>query len=228
MQKWGLAVLIATMLLLTWGCTRPPASEQGAFEQRMLKALLDKEIAESARRQFNSSYDPKNGRVMQVSEIFEFLNDRKVSIDSLPPDLQSALKKNRVIGVLVSRLDPIPVKKVKFVPVKLDALHKMLLAWEISRDRAFRAVWFNGADGAGDSPAACPNDEPKCLDLWCCTGQGCEDKFISCIGQYKCPPCEECRRCPGDIPISSIPGEETTVARLFCKDPPRVSLSLSH
>lgn len=198
------------------------------FERHMLKALLDKEIAASARKLFNASYDPKNGRLMRVSEIFEFLNERKVSIDSLPPDLQSALKKNRVIGVLVSRLDPIPQKKVRFVPVKLDALHKMLLAWEISRfggSRGPLGVWFNGAGGGGGGAGTCPNDAPKCSNYPdCCTGQGC-----LCIGVWQCPPClqKKCRRCPEDIPVASYPGEENTAARALCEDPLRVSLSLS-
>jgi len=67
----------------------------------MLKTLLDKEMVASAKTLFNASYDPKNGRLMRRSEMFEFLSDRKVPVDSLPPDLRSALTKNRVIGVLV-------------------------------------------------------------------------------------------------------------------------------
>ena len=65
-----LSILLIVIILTTCGCTWSPDIKQGKFEQHMLKALLDKEIAKSAQKLFKKSYDPKNGRLMRVSEIF--------------------------------------------------------------------------------------------------------------------------------------------------------------
>ena len=157
----------------------------------MLKTLLDKEIAISAEKLFNARYDPKNGRLMQQSEIFEFLSDRRVPVETLPTDLRSALKKNRVIGVLVSGLDgPIALNKTEDVPIRLDQIHAMLLAWEReeSGSGGIGGLWLNGE-------RECPDNQPKCANFNLCAD--CGGKICLCVGLLQCPPCQECKRCSG-------------------------------
>jgi len=218
----ALLLLSIVILLSALGCTSSTteSNKQSMLEQKMLKILLDKEIAASAQRLFNSSYDPKNGRLMQRKEIFEFLEARKISNESLPPDLQLALKENNVIGILITRLDPIPLGKVRFTPVMMSELQRFLLAWERRIDSSERgqshggigAIWFGGDD-------ECPNNKSKCTDFsgTCCGGG---PYLCICVGVYKCPPCQtSCPRCPaGDPPLLSCYEGEGSLSRSLLED----------
>jgi len=97
----------------------------------MLKTLLSIEMNKSAEDRSNIRYDLKNGRLGGQSEIIQFLSNHNVSVEALPPDLQTALKKNKVVGVLASQMDrPTSVKKTEAVSVRLESVNAMLLAWE--------------------------------------------------------------------------------------------------
>ncbi len=189
MKNASMFFLIATISFVAFGCAHPPA-----IERDMLKTLLDKEIAISAEQLFNARYNPKDGHLIRQSEILDFLSARKVAVESLPPGLQSALKKNRVIGVLVSRLDgPISPTTAAPVPRMLGDIHAMLLAWEQSEwggggSGGFSGLWL---DGEGE----CPGNQNKCDNYPVCAT--CAGGICACVGIYQCPPCQKCRKCPG-------------------------------
>lgn len=203
MKTMNAGLLVVTISMATAGCAHSPA-----VERDLLKTLLDREAARSAEQVFKAKYDPRDGRLVRQAEILQFLRDRGVSVESLPPDLRSALKKDRVVGVLVSRLEPLATPgETGVAPKRLDAINAMLLAWE--RDQTggtggsgigggVNGVWLGGPD-------RCPNDQAKCHDYDRCAE--CWGGLCLCVGWLRCPPCHPCRRCDGGSPNVASPDQ---------------------
>jgi hypothetical protein len=167
-------------------------------KDQMLKLVIHEKVSKATRSFFNATYDPHDSRFMSHHEIKQFLKKAKVTTDTLPASLQTALKERRVVGLLVSRFIPYEQKSTQGVPKMLDPTRRMLLQWEMSLDHEHGAgaLWF-------DENTECKGGKKKCMNWEGCTAwESTHGFFDVCEGVLQCPPCRECPTCEPRLPPS--------------------------
>ena len=184
MKESGVYFILVIVLAGVYGCGHIKVS--GTRDQ-IMKVMTHERVSGSTVSFFNATYDPLDSSFMSHYEIEWFLKKAKITTDTLPASLQTALKERRVVGLLVSRFVPIKQKSTQGVLKKLDKTSRMLLQWEKSLDFKYGlgSLWFN-------ENTECKGGKSKCTD-W----EGCSkpDWTSLCTGYQSCPPCRKCPPC---------------------------------
>ena len=165
------AKLLFIILVLDFvGCATTTGNQN-----QVVKRLLDDQAIRSAENLFGASYDQQSSRVVDASEIKDFIARFGVDVQDLPKAAVECVGRPETVGLLVPEIVPLETGDGRGPAILLPS-------------GICNGYWLS-------SVSDCANGEPPCEHCGGCRGVGPGGSFVECICTRSCKICRSCPAC---------------------------------